>query len=104
MCKLSMKISVRHIDDLPAKDLQEFQDFRNFQDRGYRVSFQQLLLKLSCNEDSNAVAGGAGQEDASMKREREREREEGESRRIVFVIKLTRMGLINLRESIKQAL
>ena len=43
---------------------------------------------------------------SAVEREEKRRRGGGEkeSRRIVFVIKLTRMGLINLCESIKQVL
>ena len=100
----------------------DFQDFQHFQDRerhrGYRISFRRLFPRTtsrnrtSRNEDWSAVAAtcpwlsSGGHED---KEEKERERERGgigekESRRIVFVIKLTRMGLINLCESIKQVL
>lgn len=57
-------------------------------------------------EERSPVDSGEIGEEARCKSKREREREEGgrESRRVVFVIKLTRMGLINSCERHKTSL
>lgn len=48
--------------------------------------------------------GEGGEKESGTLHESSRRRGKKESQRIVFVIKLTRMGLINLCESIKQVL
>ena len=62
-------------------------------------------MQISTAEGGRVVCSGRIEGKVNGKRNRRRRGGgEKESRRIVFVIKLTRMGLINLCESIKQVL